>query len=71
MSSQNTSALLRFVTKQLHLSVTELLELRDALNAHVCERLGIATATAATATVTHERRTPRTLYLPRESMREL
>ncbi len=62
MSSHNTRTLLKFVTKHLDLSVAELLELRDALNAHLCERVGIAPVVTTTR---------RTLYLPDESMRSL
>jgi hypothetical protein len=61
MASPSTDTLVKFVTEHLALSVEELFELRGALDAHLCKRVGA---------IAHER-PRRTLYLPQDSLREL
>ncbi len=61
MASPSTDTLIKFVTEHLALSVEELFELREALDAHLCARVGV---------VAHER-PRRTLYLPQDSLGKL
>jgi hypothetical protein len=60
-SSPRASSLLRFLLVRLSLTVDELFELRDGLDAHLRERVGIAEGPPKR----------RTLYLPTDSMRDL
>ncbi len=61
MASPSTDTLVKFVTEHLALSVEELFELREALDAHLCKRVGVES---------HER-PRRTMYLPTDSLGEL
>jgi hypothetical protein len=60
MPSPRASSLLRFLTKRLALSVDELIELRDGIDAHLRERVGVPPPSKR-----------RTLYLPTDSLDDL
>jgi hypothetical protein len=61
MSSRSTPTILRYLTEELSLDVRELLDVRDAIEAHLCHRIGIAPGS----------RPRRTLYLRAEPMNDL
>ncbi|MGO8997641.1 MAG: hypothetical protein ACLQVI_30355 [Polyangiaceae bacterium] len=60
MPSPRAASIIRFLTKRLCLTVDELVELRDGLDAQIRERVGGAPPSKR-----------RTLYLPNDSLDDL